>query len=50
MRLDKTLQEEKNIGCMEIDEIWKNLKEGIVVVTEEICGKEQRPKTQNGMN
>src|SRR6267154_5452569 len=50
MRLDKTLQEEKNIGCMEIDEIWKNLKEGIAEVAEEICGKEQLPKKQNWMN
>src|SRR6267154_6065607 len=50
MRLDKTLQEEKNIGCMEIDEIWKNLKECIAEVAEEICRKEQLPKKQNWMN
>ena len=50
MRLDEKLQEEKNTGCMEIDEIWKHLKEGIVVVAEEICGKEQQPKKQNWMN
>ena len=35
---------------MEIDEILKNLKEGIVVVAGEICRKEQRPKKQNWMN
>jgi len=35
---------------MEIDEIWKKLKDGILIVAEEICGKEQLTKKQNWMN
>ena len=34
---------------MEIDEIWKKLKEGITILGEEICGKEMSKK-QNWMN
>jgi len=34
----------------EIDEIWKKLSEGIGVVADEICGKEQLPMKQNWMN
>ena len=47
MRLDQQLQEEKIDGCMEVDEIWKRLKDGISTVAEEICGKEMQPKKQN---
>src|SRR6059036_169034 len=50
MRLDQQLQEEKIDGCMEVDEIWKRLKDGISIVAEEICGKETQPKKQNWMN
>src|SRR2546425_789332 len=50
MRLDQQLQEEKIDGCMEVDEIWKRLKDGISTVAEEICGKEMQPKKQNWMN
>ena len=32
MRLDKTLQEEKNIGCMEIDEILEKFERRYLVV------------------
>src|SRR3989441_13271305 len=35
---------------MEVDEIWKRLKDGISTVAEEICGKEMQPKKQNWMN
>ena len=35
---------------MEVDEIWKRLKDGISTVAEEICGKEMQPKQQNWMN
>src|SRR6266516_2682722 len=35
---------------MEIDELWKKLKEFIAIVAEEICGKEQMSKKQNWMN
>src|SRR3989442_14689794 len=35
---------------MEVDEIWKKLKDGISTVAEEICGKEMQPKKQNWMN
>ena len=35
---------------MEIDEIWKKLKEGVAIVAEEICGKEEMSKKQNWMN
>src|SRR6267154_1989270 len=50
MQLDRKLQEEKIDGGMEIDEIWKKLKDDIVMVAEEICGKEQRPMRQSWMN
>src|SRR6184192_1941150 len=50
MRLDQQLQEEQIDGCMEVDEIWKRLKDGISTVAEEICGKEMQPKKQNWMN
>ena len=50
VRLNRQLQEEKIDGCMEIDEIWKKLKDGIAIVAEEICGKEQLTKKQNWMN
>ena len=50
MRLDQQLQEEQIDGCMEVDEIWKRLKDGVSTVAEEICGKEMRPKKQNWMN
>src|SRR5437867_5025284 len=50
MRLDQQLQEEKIDGCMEVDEIWKRLKDSISTVAEEICGKEMQPKKQNWMN
>src|SRR2546425_13083571 len=50
MRLDQQLQGKAIDGCMEVDEIWKRLKEGIVTVAEEICGKEKQPKKQNWMN
>src|SRR3989441_4222356 len=50
MRLDQQLQEEKIDECMEVDEIWKRLKDGISTVAEEICGKEMQPKKQNWMN
>src|SRR2546425_4771174 len=40
MRLDQQLQEENIDECMEVDEIWKRLKDGISTVAEEICGKE----------
>ena len=49
MQLDRKLQEEKIDGGMEIDEIWK-LKDDIVMVAEEICGKEQRPMRQSWRN
>src|SRR5881296_1256237 len=49
-RLDQQLQEEKIDGCLEVDEIWKRLKDGISTVAEEICGKEMQPKKQNWMN
>src|SRR3989442_5468331 len=49
MRLDQQLQEKKIYGCIEVDEIWKRLKEGIVTVAEEICG-EMHSKKQNWMN
>ena len=35
---------------MEIDGIWKKLKEGITIVAEEICGKDEISKKQNWMN
>ena len=35
---------------MEVDEIWKRLKEGMEMVAEEICGKEKLPLKQNWMN
>ena len=41
MQLEKKLQDEKNDREMEIDEIWKKLKDDIVMIAEEICGKEQ---------
>src|SRR3989441_10139465 len=50
MRLDQQLHEEKIDGCMEVDEIWKRLKDGISTVAEEICGKEMQPEKQNWMN
>src|SRR3989441_2116716 len=50
MRLDQQLQEEKIDGCMEVDEIWKRLKDGISTVAEEICGKEMQSKKKNWMN
>src|SRR5206468_4580031 len=40
----------KIYGCVEVDEIWRRLKEEIVTVAEEICGKEKQPKKQNWMN
>ena len=46
MQLDKKLQEEKIDGGMKIDKIQKKLKDDIVMVAEEICGKEQRPETE----
>ena len=48
VRLDRQLQEEKIDGCMKIDEIWKKLKDGIVMVAEEIYREEQQK--QNWMN
>src|SRR3989441_11469446 len=50
MRLDQQLQEKKIYGCMEVDEIWKMLKDSISTVAEEISGKEMQPKKQNWMN
>src|SRR5437867_9381070 len=50
MRLDQQLQGKEIDGCIEVDEIWKRLKEGIVTVAEEICVKEKQPKKQNWMN
>src|SRR6267154_1820097 len=50
MQLDKKLQEEKIDKGMEIHEIWKKLKDDIVMVAEEICGKEQRSMRQSWMN
>src|SRR2546425_10804240 len=50
MRLDQQLQGNETDGCIEVDEIWKRLKEGIVTVAEEICEKEKQPKKQNWMN
>ena len=50
MRLDQQLQKEKIDGCVEVDEIWRRLKEGFVTVAEEICGKEKQPKKQNWVN
>src|SRR3989441_12456290 len=44
------LQGKEIDGCIEVDEIWKRLKEGIVTVAEELCGKEKQPKKQNWMN
>src|SRR6059036_2680885 len=35
---------------MEVEEIWKRLKDGISTVAEEISGKEMQPKKQNWMN
>ena len=49
-QLDKRLQEQKIDEWMEIDEIWKKLAEGIEIVAEEICGKEQIAMKQNWMN
>src|SRR5437867_561275 len=49
MRLDQQLQGKEIDGCIEVDEIWKRLKEGIVTVAEEVCGKEKQPKKQNWM-
>src|SRR5437899_2077284 len=49
MRLDQQLQEEIIDGCMEVDEIWKRLKDSISTVAEEVCGKEMRPKKQRWM-
>src|SRR3989442_10482669 len=50
MRLDQQLQNEKIDGCIEVDEIWTKLKDGIATVVEDICGKEMQPKKQNWMN
>src|SRR5437867_13249544 len=50
MRLDQQLQGKEIDGCIEVDEIWKRLKEGIVTIAEEICEKEKQPKKQNWMN
>src|SRR6267154_2057338 len=50
MQLDRKLQEEKIDDGMEIDKIWKKLKDDIVMVVEEICEKEQRPLRQSWMN
>src|SRR5207247_7640865 len=50
MRLDQQLQEEKIDECVEVDEIKRRLKEGIVAVAEEICGKAKQPKKLNWMN
>src|SRR6267154_6871151 len=50
MQFDKKLQEVKIDGGMEIDEIWKKLKDDTVMVAEEICGKEQRPMRQSWMS
>ena len=41
---------EKIDEWMDIDEIWNKLKEGIEMVAEEICGKDQLPNKQNWMN
>src|SRR5206468_11610229 len=49
MRLDQQLQGKEIDGCIEVDEIWKRLKEGIVTVAEEICEKEKQPKKENWM-
>src|SRR2546425_6331757 len=50
MRLDQQLQGKEIDGCIEVDEIWRRLKKGIVTVAEEVCGKEKQPKKQNWMN
>jgi len=50
MKLDEHLQEGKFDDGMEIDEMWNKLKEGIGIVAEAICGKEQVTKKQNWMN
>ena len=50
IQLDQQLQEKKIDECIEVDEIWKRLKEGIVTVEEEICGKEKQQKKQNWIN
>src|SRR3989442_9580441 len=50
MRLDQQLQGKEIDGCIEVDEIWKRLKEGIVKVADEICEKEKQPMKQNWMN
>src|SRR3989442_1552203 len=49
-RLDQQVLEKKIDRCIEVDDIWKRLKDGIVTVAEEICGKEMQTKKQNWMN
>ena len=49
-KLDKQLQDKRVSELDEIDQIWKNLKESIEDIAEEICGKEHTKKKQKWMN
>ena len=44
IQLDQQLQEKKIDECIEVDEIWNRLKEGIATVTEEILLKGEAVK------
>lgn len=48
-QLDKQLTENVDEN-MKIDEIWQKLSEGIELVAEKICGKQQMPMKQSWMN
>jgi len=49
-RLEKQLEDGNIDEKLEVDEIWKRLKEGMETVAEEICGNEKLPWKQNWMN